>query len=139
DGNLLAMIRDITERRQAEKALRDSEERFRTLANSITHLAWIARADGFISWYNQRWYEYTGTTPEQMEGWGWQSVHDPEALPKVLEQWKASLATGRTFEMEFPLRGADGVFRWFLTRIRPVRNSEGNIVRWFGTNTNIHE
>jgi PAS domain S-box-containing protein len=74
-----------------------------------------------------------------MEGWGWQSVHNPEILPSVLERWEASLAMGQAFEMEFPLRGADGVFRWFLTRIRPVRNSEGRIVRWFGTNTDIHE
>jgi PAS domain S-box-containing protein len=126
-------------RRSVEDAVQEKESEFHLLADSIPELCWMARGDGHIFWYNARWYEYTGTTPEQMEGWGWQSVHDPEILPSVLERWKASLATGRTFEMEFPLRGADGVFRWFLTRIRPVRNSEGNIVRWFGTNTNIHE
>ena len=82
---------DITERRRAEEALRDSEERFRTMANAIPQLAWIARSDGHIFWYNQRWYDYTGTTPEEMEGWGWQSVHAPEVLPKVLEQWRPPL------------------------------------------------
>ena len=66
------ILRDITGRRQAEETLRASEERFRTMANSMPQLAWVARADGFIYWYNERWYEYTGTTPEQMEGWGWQ-------------------------------------------------------------------
>ena len=101
--------RDVTERKGVEEALRQSEERFRTMANSIPQLAWIAQADGYIYWYNQRWYEYTGTTPEQMEGWGWQCVHDPLVLPKVLEQWQASIATGEPFDMEFPLRGADGV------------------------------
>ncbi len=126
-------------KRSVEDAIREKESEFHLLADSIPALCWMALGDGHIFWYNARWYEYTGTTPEQMEGWGWQSVHNPEILPSVLERWKASLATGRTFEMEFPLRGADSVFRWFLTRVRPVRNSEGNIARWFGTNTNIHE
>ena len=85
--------REIEERKQAEEALRESEERFRTMANAMQQLAWIARPDGYIFWYNQRWYDYTGTTPEQMEGWGWQSVHDPVLLPKIMEQWKASIAT----------------------------------------------
>ena len=82
---------DLLEQRVAERtaALRESEKRFRTMANAMPQLAWIARPDGHIFWYNQRWYEYTGTTPEQMEGWGWQSVHEPGQLPKVLERWKA--------------------------------------------------
>ena len=124
---------------QAERKLRESEEQFRALANSIPNLAWWANGDGSVTWYNQRWYEYTGTTPEQMEGWGWQSVHDPEMLPQVLERWKASIATGEPFEMEFPLRGADGAFRWFLTRVMPVRNAAGQVARWFGTNTDVSE
>ncbi len=126
-------------RRSVEDTVREKESEFHLLADSIPELCWMARGDGHIFWYNARWYEYTGTTPEQMEGWGWQSVHDPEILPSVLERWKGSLAMGQTFEMEFPLRGADGVFRWFLTRIRPVRDGDGKIVRWFGTNTNINE
>jgi PAS domain S-box-containing protein len=101
----LEINNDITERARVEEAIHQSEERFRTIANSIPQLAWIAQADGYIYWYNQCWYEYTGTTPEQMEGWGWQSVHDPLVLPKVLERWRASIATGKPFDMEFPLRG----------------------------------
>ena len=93
--------------------------------------------DGYITWYNRQWYEYTGTTPEQMAGWGWQSVHDPEVLPRVIERWQASIATGDRFEMTFPLRGADGVFRPFLTRIVPLKDAQGKVVRWFGTNTDI--
>jgi PAS domain S-box-containing protein len=128
---------EVEERRRAEGALRQSEEQFRALANTIPNLAWWANEDGYITWYNRRWYEYTGTTPEQMEGWGWQSVHDPEALPKVLEQWKESISTGKPFDMEFPLRGVDGVFRTFLTRVMPLKDSAGRVVRWFGTNTDI--
>ncbi len=142
EGRITALrgtAQDITERLGAEEKLRQSEERFRTMANSIPQLAWIAHADGFIYWYNQRWYEYTGTTPEQMEGWGWQSVHDPLVLPKVLEQWKSSIATGQPFDMEFPLRGADGLFRPFLTRVLPLKDEEGHVVQWFGTNTDIAE
>ncbi|OYW75482.1 MAG: hypothetical protein B7Z37_13055 [Verrucomicrobia bacterium 12-59-8] len=128
---------DITERKRAETALQDSEERFRTMANSITQLAWIAQADGHIFWYNQRWYEYTGTTPEEMEGWGWQRVHDPEVLPKVIEEWQAALSAGRLFEMEFPLRGVDGQFRRFLTRVQPLKDASGRLIQWFGTNTDV--
>jgi PAS domain S-box-containing protein len=128
---------NLTDQKLAEEALKASEEQFRALADSIPNLAWWANGDGYITWYNRRWYDYTGTTPEQMEGWGWQSVHDPEALPKVLEQWKASIATGEPFEMEFPLRGGDGTFRAFLTRGIPVKDPAGRVIRWFGTNTDV--
>jgi PAS domain S-box-containing protein len=130
-------VEDITLRRQAEEALKESERQFATLANSIPQLAWMANGDGWIFWYNRQWYEYTGTTPQQMEGWGWQSVHDQRELPKVLERWRDCIATGKPFEMVFPLRGADGIFRPFLTRVLPLRDSEGKVVRWFGTNTDI--
>jgi two-component system, cell cycle sensor histidine kinase and response regulator CckA len=131
------VFHDVTAKRRAQEALRDSEAQFRTLSNAIPQLCWMANADGWLFWYNQRWYEYTGATPEQMEGWGWQSVHDPEELPKVLERWKGSIATGEPFDMVLPLRGADGVFRPFLTRVMPVRDRDGNVARWFGTNTDI--
>ncbi len=136
---ILVSSTDITERKRAEAALRESEERFQAMANGIPQLAWMAEADGSIFWYNERWYEYSGTTFEQMQGWGWQSVHDPDVLTKVLEGWKASIAGGKPFEMEFPLRGADGRFRVFLTRVMPVKDPQGRVVRWFGTNTDISE
>jgi len=81
----------------------------------------------------------TGTTPEQMQGWGWQSVHDPGTLPSVLERWKAAISTGEPSGMVFPLRGADGVFRPFLTRVVPIKDADGRVVRWFGTDTDITE
>ena len=135
----LVVARDITERKRAEAAVLEREKQFHTLANSIPQLCWMANADGWIFWYNQRWYEYTGTTPEQMEGWGWQSLHDPDALPMVLEKWKNSIATGKIFEMTFSLRGADGAFRSFLTRVVPLEDANGKVERWFGTNTDITE
>jgi len=133
------ILSDITDRREAQESLRESEERFQAMANGIPQLAWMAEADGSIFWYNQRWYEYTGTAFEQMQGWGWQSVHDPDVLPQAMEKWKDAIATGHPFEMDLPLRGADGRFRSFLTRIVPLKDSAGRVVRWFGTNTDISE
>lgn len=135
----VSVVLDITQRKKAEDALRRSEQELRTLADSMPQLSWMADADGHVFWYNQRWYEYTGTCLEDMQGWGWQSVHDPEILPRVVECWKYSLATSEPFEMEFPLRGADGMFRWFLTRVHPLRNTEGRVLRWFGTNTDVDQ
>ncbi|MDQ3185888.1 MAG: PAS domain S-box protein [Pseudomonadota bacterium] len=135
----LAVILDITTRRRAELALRESEERFRIMINTIPQLAWIAGADGSIFWYNQRWYDYTGATPEEMEGWGWQKVHDSRMLPEVMERWTNAIAAEQAFDMEFPLRGADGQYRIFLTRAEPLRNAEGRVMQWFGTNTDVNE
>lgn len=120
-------------------SLRESEEKLQLLADTIPQLAWMARPDGDIFWYNRGWYEYTGTTLDQMEGWGWTSVHDPDVLPQVLERWKGSIASGEPFEMVFPIRSADGEFRSFLTRVNPLRNDEGRILYWCGTNTDISE
>jgi PAS domain S-box-containing protein len=133
------MAIDITDRLRAEEELRRSEELFRTLADSIPQLAWMARPDGHIFWYNRRWYDYTGTTPEQMAGWGWQSVHDPAELPRVLASWRAALAAGEAWEDTFPLRRHDGQMRWHLSRALPVRDEQGQVVRWLGTNTDISE
>ncbi|MBA3638659.1 MAG: PAS domain S-box protein [Acidobacteria bacterium] len=135
----LVTVWETTERFRAAQALIQSEERFRQLANTIPQLAWMADPDGWITWYNQRWHDYCGTTPEEMEGWGWQRVHDPEALPAVMERWKSSIESGKPFDMTFPLRGADGVFRPFLTRVNPLLDGEGRVILWFGTNTDISD
>ena len=136
-GAVLYLSLDITDRKRMEGRLRESETQLRTLSDAVPQLVWMAEPGGHIFWYNRRWYDYTGTSPEQMEGWGWQSVHDPEMLPLVVKRWKASLETGEPFEMEFPLKGADGAFRWFLTRVNPLRDSDGRLLRWFGTNTDV--
>ncbi len=129
----------VADRRRAEllESLQDSELRFRTMADSIPQLAWMARPDGYIYWYNKRWHDYTGMTHEVMKGWGWEKVHDPEILPSVMTQWKMSITNGELFDMVFPLKGADGQFRPFLTRVMPVRDEDGQVVHWFGTNTDI--
>jgi PAS domain S-box-containing protein len=140
---MIAVAGVVTERvignhERVAAALTTSEERFRTLANAIPQLCWTANADGWIFWYNQRWYDFTGKTRREMEGWGWQSVHDPEMLPVFLEGWKNAIAAGVPFEMVFPLRAADGTFHPFLTRVMPVRDPADKVV-WFGTNTDITE
>ncbi len=123
----------------AEQALRESEERFHTLADNISQLAWMADAEGRVFWYNRRWYEYTGSTLEEMEGWGWQKVHHPAHAERVSRRIRRSFETGEPWEDTFPLRGRDGRYRWFLSRALPIRDAEGRIVRWFGTNTDITE
>jgi two-component system CheB/CheR fusion protein len=125
-------IRDITPQK-------DVENRIRELADSMTQLAWTAQPNGDVNWYNRRWFEYTGTTHEQMLGWGWQSVQDPKILPEVMTRWTKSISDGTAFDMTFPLRGRDGGYRWFLTRAFPLKDSAGNIIQWFGTNTDVHE
>jgi PAS domain S-box-containing protein len=136
-GGIVLFSEDLTEQRRVDQALVESETQFRALANAIPQLCWMAKADGWIFWYNQRWYDYTGTTPEQMEGWGWQSVHDSRVLPNVMDRWKTSIETGEPFEMVYPLRAANGEFHPFLTRIVPVRGGDGKVAQWFGTNTDI--
>ena len=135
---MVGIATDITDVRVDEQRRKDAEQQLIAFANAIPQLAWIAEADGQIFWYNDRWYEYTGTTLEEMRGSGWQGVHDPAVLPNVLALWQSSLASGTRFEMEFPLRGADGAFRWFLTRVEPLRDARGTIIKWVGTNTDIH-
>lgn len=136
-GGLTIFSEEITARKEAVEALRQSEERFRTLADAIPQLVWIARPDGYLFWFNRRCFEYTGASREQLEGWAWQGLHDPQMLPIVLEKWRQSIATGKPFDMEVPLRRADGCFRAFLTRVMPLQDNEGRVVLWFGTHTDI--
>lgn len=119
------------------KALRESEDRFRTLADNISQLAWMADPTGWIFWYNRRWYDYTGTTFKDMEGWGWRSVHHPDYVDRVVQKVQHAWDTGEVWEDAFPLRRHDGEYRWFLSRAMPICNAGGDVIRWFGTNTDI--
>jgi len=140
DGHVTGVSRisrDITARKKAEEALQQSEERFHALADNIPQLAWMTDANGWISWYNQRWYDYTGTTLKEMQGWGWERVHHSDHAQRVVEKWKRHLAGGEYWEDTFPLRAKDGTYGWFLSRAFPIKDSQGRIVHWFGTNTDI--
>ncbi|MCA9070056.1 MAG: PAS domain S-box protein, partial [Planctomycetaceae bacterium] len=132
-----AVSRDITAARRAEQEIRISEERFRELANNIDQFAWTCDETGNITWYNQRWYDYTGTTFEEMKGWGWMAVHHPGHVDRVVKRIRRAFETGEPWEDTFPLKGKNGEYRWFLSRAQPIQNNDGQVVRWFGTNTDI--
>ena len=136
DG-IFVHVTDVTDMVLARKRVEESEAQFRTLAETIPHLAWMADQTGNRFWYNRRWYDYTGTTFDEVKDWGWQTVHDPTVLPTVLAQWREALSSGQPFEIVHPLKRADGTFRSFLTRMEPIKDVQGRVVRWFGTNTDI--
>lgn len=131
------IARNITEEKLQRRELQANEERFRTMADNIAQFAWISDANGWIHWYNKRWFDYTGTALEEMRGWGWQKVLHPAHAERVVQKFKRHLASGKIWEDTFPLRGKDGGYRWFLSRAVPIRGEEGRIVTWFGTNTDI--
>ena len=129
---LLGVCIDTTEQRE-------SQEHFRTLADNISQFAWMADAEGWIYWYNRRWLEYTGASLAEMKGWGWMKVHHPDHVDRVVATWQHAVQSEQPWEDVFPLRGRDGSYRWFLSRAEPIRGEHGNIIRWFGTNTDITE
>lgn len=133
------IIRLKLDRANAQRALTESESKFRLLADNISQFAWMTDATGSIFWYNQRWFDFTGTTLEEMKDWGWQKVQHPDHLERVLQHWKRCLTSGTVWEDIFPLRSKTGEYRWFLSRAQPIRDETSNIVRWFGTNTDITE
>jgi PAS domain S-box-containing protein len=141
DGGAVAEVllihQDVTEQMQAQEAAKVSEMRLKHLANAIPQLAWMAEPDGDVHWYNDRWYDYTGTTLQQLREQGWHIVHDPDALPEVAARWKHSVATGEPFQMTVPIRGRDGQFRPFFTLVEPLKDEQGRVLQWFGTNTDV--
>ncbi len=142
-ARLVAHLRDTSARRHEQRMARQHEARFLTMANGLAQLSWMTDPQGYIYWYNRRWYEFTGTTFEEMAGWGWKSVHHPDHVERVERRWRQAFTAGLPWEDTFPLRGKDGEYRWFLSRAMPVRDSpdvahpEGRIVGWIGTNTDI--
>ena len=136
---ILVFAYEVTDQVIARKKTEESEHLFHTLANTISHLAWMANADGWIYWYNERWYNYTGTTLEEMQGWGWEKVHHPDHIEKVVSDVKKLWNTAEPFEMTFPLKSKEGKYRWFLARAYPIKNQEGKVIQWIGTNTDIDD
>jgi PAS domain S-box-containing protein len=129
----------VTEQVRVAEELRQSEKRFRMLADNMSQLAWTCDLLGNVTWYNQRWLDYTGLTFEDMKGWGWSKVQHPDHVERVVARVKRSGETGEPWEDTFPLRGKDGQYRWFLSRAMPIRDEHGNFVQWFGTNTDVTE
>src|ERR1700676_255400 len=123
----------------AEDALRRREDYLRLAIDTIPVLAWCNRPDGWNEFLNQRWLDYTGLTIEEAQGWGWKVAIHPDDLPQLLDVWQGLLASGKSGALEARLRGADGVYRWFLFRVQPLRDAQGAIVKWYGTNTDIDD
>ena len=131
---------EIHELQERTHELARTRADFTALADNMAQLAWMADATGYIFWYNQQWYDYTGATSEQMEGFGWRQVHDPALFEGINERYLAAVRAGKPWEDTFPLRGHDGQYRWFLSRARPIRDpASGAVLRWFGTNTDVTE
>jgi PAS domain S-box-containing protein len=137
-GLAAAFVVDLSDRRAAEAALRESEARFRVITDAMPQMVWSTRPDGHHDYYNQRWHDLTGTAPERGEGWN--SVLHPDDRERAWALWRRCLATGKPFEVEYRLRMADGTYRWMLGRALPIRDADsGAITRWFGTCTDIEE
>lgn len=135
----MELLRAEMARRRAEEELRAEEARFRTLANTIPQLAWMADPSGSRNWFNDRWYDYTGTSLEEVAGFGWRKLHHPDHADRVIHGMERCFARGEAWEDTHPLRGRDGTYRWFLSRALPIRGEDGAIKSWLGTNTDITE
>jgi two-component system sensor histidine kinase VicK len=138
---IMVFAYDVSELVQHRMALEESEQQLRAYAEAMPQMAFIAGADGSIIYFNARWYAYVGAEPGVTEGWDWQNrpIHHPDDLEPTLHTWRESLRTGKPYEVQYRLRRHDGEYRWHLGRATPARNREGEIIRWFGTNTDIHE
>jgi PAS domain S-box-containing protein len=141
DGRLFftGILRDITERRQAEQALRASEERFRAMAETVPEILFTCGPDGSSDYNNPRFYEYTGLSPGSAEGYGWVHVLHPDDAERATTLWQQAVATGEPFEIRYRYRAGDGSYRWFLGRARPIRDETGGIVKWFGSCSDIDD
>ena len=130
---------EITERKRIERALEESRASLSAIVDSVDQIIWTARADGYHDFFNRRWYEYTGVTPGSTDGDEWAELFHPDDRERTFLRWRHSLATGEPYEIEYRLRHRSGVYRWVLGRAHPVRNEDGQILRWMGTCTDIHE
>jgi len=130
---------DVTDREAALAALRESEARFRTIANLVPQMIWSTLPDGYHDYYNQRWYAFTGVPEGSTDGEAWNGMFHPDDQERAWSSWRRSLATGEPYEIEYRLRDRNGDYQWVLGRALPVRDDSGAIVRWMGTCTEIHD
>ena len=131
--------RSRTALQQAYQEIKQSEGRLHKIIDTIPTLAWCSLPDGTGEFWNQRWHDYTGLSPEAVRGWGWQDAIHPEDLKEITDKWLGFLASGQPGEVEGRLRRFDGVYRWFLFRAEPLRDESGKIVNWYGTDTDIDD
>ena len=130
---------DITERNLAEKVIKDNEKRFRELIESLPQLFWTCRVDGPCDYLSRQWVEYTGIPEEEQLGYRWLEQLHPDDKDRTVSEWMEKVKTGDSFDIEFRIRRNDGVYHWFKTRAVPMRDAEGNILKWFGSNTDFDE
>jgi PAS domain S-box-containing protein len=130
---------DVTDRVTGQNELAEREAEFHALADNMSQFAWMTDEAGLAYWFNKRWLDYTGTSLADITGWGWRVAIHPDHADKVLAKIKMSFISGEPWEDTFPVRSKDGEYRWFLSRALPIRDAEGRIIRWFGTNTDITE
>ncbi|UYZ60626.1 PAS domain-containing protein [Hymenobacter latericus] len=131
--------RDVTEPQQEALQLQRQAQEYLFLAENVSEILWMARPDGGVTYFNQRWMAYTGQTLQQAQEWGWEPVIHPDDLPRCLERWTNSLRTQQLYEVEYRFRRHDGEYRWYLGRALPMCDANGNVLKWFGTCTDIHE
>lgn len=136
---LPGVLVDITEERRIAEELNESEQRFRTLADTMPQMVWSTLPDGYHDYYNARWYEYTGMPEGSTDGAGWNDMFHPDDQERAWQVWRHSLETGDPYYIEYRLRHHTGEYRWVLGRALPIRDASGRIIRWFGTCTDIHE
>ncbi len=130
---------DVTDQKLAEQAARDSEQHFRILAESMPNHAWTAQPDGQLDWFNERVYEYSGVAPGSLDGSDWAQIVHPDDIADAAAAWAGALASGKPYQTEFRIRRRDGLYRWHIARAAPVRDADGRILRWIGTNTDIED
>jgi PAS domain S-box-containing protein len=136
---ILETNNDITERKRAEAKAQQQEEELQLIIDTIPAFVYSMRPDGWTDFLNKGWLNYTGLTLAEAQGLGWQKAYHPEDLPAVMKIRTASLGTGITYEHVARIRRSDGVYRWFLTRVAPLRDENGTIVKWYGSNTDIED
>ena len=137
--HFVAVFDNITTRKLAEEALRSSEADFRTLAEVVPQIIWITRPDGAIIYFNQQWMDYTGLTLEESIGHAWSKSFHPEDQRPASDAWQKATTAIETYSIECRIRRADGIYRWWLIRGVPLRDAAGDVFKWFGTCTDIHD
>ena len=130
---------DITERKRIESALVESRRYYQALAESLPHLVWTCRADGYCDYLSRQWVTYTGRPAEEQLGAGWADAIHPDDRARVEQEWGLAVQRGHTYDEEFRLRRHDGTYRWFRTRGVPLLDASGTLVRWFGSNTDVED